>query len=75
MRLIVRCRGINIRPVKSVKIASSVSRAFYEMIINTRTDDHRATLRPSMFGELLRSAQDALEGAQKPEKTVGNAKK
>lgn len=62
MRLIVRCRGINIRPVKSVKIAPSVSRTFYEMIINTGPDDYRVTLTPSMFGELLRSAKDALEG-------------
>jgi hypothetical protein len=62
MRLIVRCRGINIRPVKSVKIAPSVSKAFYEMIINTGPDDYRVTLTPAMFGELLRSAKDALEG-------------
>jgi hypothetical protein len=62
MRLIVRCRGINIRPVKSVKIAPSVSRAFYEMIINTGPDDYRVTLSPVMFGELIRSAKDALEG-------------
>jgi hypothetical protein len=62
MRLIVRCRGINIRPVKSVKIAPSVSRTFYEMIINTGPDDYRVTLSPFMFGELLRSARDAVEG-------------
>jgi hypothetical protein len=62
MRLIVRCRGINIRPVKSVKIAPSVSRTFYEMIINTRPNDYRVTLTPSMFGELLKSAREALEG-------------
>jgi hypothetical protein len=62
MRLIVRCRGINIRPVKSVKIAPSVSRAFYEMIINTGPDDYRVTLSPAMFGELIRSAKDAIEG-------------
>jgi hypothetical protein len=62
MRLIVRCRGINIRPVKSVKIAPSVSRTFYEMIINTGPDDYRVTLTPMMFGELIRSAKDAIEG-------------
>ena len=62
MRLIVRCRGINIRPVKSVKIAPSVSKAFYEMIINTGPDDYRVTLSPVMFGELIKSAKDALEG-------------
>ena len=62
MRLIVRCRGINIRPVKSVKIAPSTTRTFYEMIINTGPDDYRVTLTPSMFGELIRSARDALEG-------------
>src|SRR5579875_1100894 len=62
MRLIVRCRGINIRPVKTVKIAPSVSRAFYEMIINTGPDDYRVTLSPFMFGELLKSARDAVEG-------------
>jgi hypothetical protein len=62
MRLIVRCRGINIRPVKSVKIAPSVSRTFYEMIINTGPDDYRVVLTPSMFGDLLKSARDALEG-------------
>jgi hypothetical protein len=62
MRLIVRCRGINIRPVKSVKIAPSVSRTFYEMIINTGPDDYRVTLSPVMFGELIKSARDALEG-------------
>jgi hypothetical protein len=62
MRLIVRCRGINIRPVKSVKIAPSVSRTFYEMIINTGPDDYRVTLSPAMFGELIRSAKDAIEG-------------
>jgi hypothetical protein len=61
MRLIVRCRGINIRPVKSVKIAPSVSRTFYEMIINTGPDDYRVTLSPVMFGELIRSAKEALE--------------
>jgi hypothetical protein len=62
MRLIVRCRGINIRPVKSVKIAPSVSWAFFEMIINTGPDDYRVTLSPIMFGELIKSARDALEG-------------
>jgi hypothetical protein len=62
MRLIVRCRGINIRPVKSVKIAPSVTRTFYEMVINTGPDDYRVTLTPVMFGELLKSARDALEG-------------
>lgn len=62
MRLIVRCRGINIRPVKSVKIAPSVSRTFYELIINTGPDDYRVTLSPTMFGELIRSAKAALEG-------------
>ena len=62
LRLIVRCRGINIRPVKSVKIAPSATRTFYEMIINTGPDDYRVTLTPSMFGELIRSARDALEG-------------
>jgi hypothetical protein len=62
MRLIVRCRGINIRPVKSVKIAASVTRTFYEMVINTGPDDYRVTLTPVMFGELLKSARDALEG-------------
>jgi hypothetical protein len=62
MRLVVRCRGINIRPVKSVKIAPSVSRTFYEMIINTGPDDYRVTLSPVMFGELIKSARDALEG-------------
>jgi hypothetical protein len=62
MRLIIRCRGINIRPVKSVKIAPSVSRNFYEMIINTGPDDYRVTLTPSMFGELLRSAKEAFRG-------------
>jgi hypothetical protein len=62
MRLVVRCRGINIRPVKSVKIAPSVSRTFYEMIIDTGPDDYRVTLSPVMFGELIKSARDALEG-------------
>jgi hypothetical protein len=62
MRLIIRCRGINIRPVKSVKIAPSVSRTFYEMIINTGPDDYRVTLTPSMLGDLLKSAKDAFEG-------------
>jgi hypothetical protein len=62
MRLVVRCRSINIRPVKSVKIAPSVSRTFYEMIINTGPDDYRVTLSPVMFGELIKSARDALEG-------------
>jgi hypothetical protein len=59
---VVRCRGINIRPGKSVKIAPSVSRTFYELIINTGPDDYRVTLSPTMFGELIRSAKSALEG-------------
>jgi hypothetical protein len=32
------------------------------MIINTGPDDYRVTLNPTMFGELIRSAKDALEG-------------
>jgi hypothetical protein len=32
------------------------------MIINTGPDDYRVTLSPAMFGELIRSAKDAIEG-------------
>ena len=50
------------RAVKGMKIAPSISRTFYEMIINTGPDDYRVTLSPFMFDELLKSANDAVKG-------------